>query len=87
MTRERGEKEKSDWTIPEKLPEGASDMEVALFLANHIEHPCGVDVGEGERETLRSFYLREAGRVIEGMAASPARNFLEDKIKEHGERT
>ena len=71
---------------PEKVPEKASDMELAVFLAKHIENPCEVEVEPGKRENIREFYLREAKNMISKMADLDAKKFLEFKIEEYEQK-
>jgi len=67
----------------EKIPEKASDMEVVLFLAGHIDNPCETEVAPGEKENIREFYLKEAERALSEMTNEDAKGFLELKIKEY----
>ncbi|MDP1538843.1 MAG: hypothetical protein Q8M00_02320 [bacterium] len=67
----------------EKIPEKTSDMEIALFLAGHIDNPCEVEVAAGKKENIREFYLREAKKVFSEMTDENAKRFLELKIKEY----
>jgi len=66
-----------------KIPEKASDMEIALLLARHIDNPCETEVAPGEKENIREFYLKEAERVLSKMTDEDAKRFLESKIKEY----
>jgi len=67
----------------EKILEKASDMELALFLAKHIDNPCEVEVAPGEKENIREFYLREAKKALSVITDENAKKFLELKIKEY----
>ena len=58
----------------------ALDMEVAIDLAYHIDHPC-VDPVTGEN--IRDFYLRLAEKQIPKMKNPFARDFLELKLGEY----
>jgi len=60
----------------------ASDMEIALFWAEHIDNPCTVEV-EGEIKNIRYFYLREAERIMSNLKNPFARDFLRLKINEY----
>ena len=42
-----------------------SDLELALFLARHIDSPCEVDV-EGQAYNIRDFYSMETGDKSKG---------------------
>ena len=71
------EKEESFRPItPESLPTGASDMTMALFLMQHIDSPCEVQVGPDEFRTIRQFYITEAERVMKTMENETAREML-----------
>jgi len=63
----------------------ATDMEVALFYATHIDNPCVAEVEPGKFANIRDFYLREAERALLTMKEPSARRFLELKIGEYGE--
>jgi len=63
--------------------EKASDMELAEFLIKHIDNPCTVEVEKGRVENIRSFYIREAKRVLETMTDSVAIDLLKRKIQEY----
>ncbi|MDP3014929.1 MAG: hypothetical protein Q8N28_00675 [bacterium] len=67
----------------EKIPEKASDMEIALFFAKHIDNPCEVEVAPDKKENIREFYLREARNALSKMTNENAKRFLELKIKEY----
>ncbi|MBU1179189.1 hypothetical protein KKB69_02560 [Patescibacteria group bacterium] len=67
----------------EKIPETASDMKIALFLAGHIDNPCEAEVAPGKKENIREFYLKEARRLLSEMTEENAKRFLELKIKEY----
>ena len=66
----------------ERPSEGASDMEIALFFARHIDNPCEVEVAPGKKENIRGFYLREAKKALAEMTEESAKKILELKIKE-----
>lgn len=68
---------------PEPVPLGATDFELAAFLIKHIEEPCGFDLPDGTRHTLREFYLREAKDVLASIKDETAHTLLESKIKEY----
>ena len=67
----------------EKIPERASNMEIALFLAGHIDNPCEAEVAPDQKKNIREFYLREAKNVLSEMTDENAKRFLELKIKEY----
>jgi hypothetical protein len=56
-----------------------TDMEIALFMSNHIQNPCGVAVGE-RNYNIRSFYLRLARETIPALKDSYAIEFLKSVI-------
>ncbi len=66
----------------EKMPEVAGDMEIALFLAEHIDNPCEAEVAPGKKN-IREFYLKEARKMLSKMTEENAKRFLELKIKEY----
>ncbi|HLC87313.1 MAG TPA: hypothetical protein VJH65_03510 [Candidatus Nanoarchaeia archaeon] len=43
-----------------------TDMEIAIFLAMHLENPCGCFVN-GEYKHIREFYMREAENILSRM--------------------
>ena len=60
-----------------------ADMEMALFLGNHIENPCSVKVGD-KTENIRDFYIREAReRIIPTMTNPFAIEYLEKIIAKY----
>ncbi|MFH1592627.1 MAG: hypothetical protein ABIB47_04650 [Candidatus Woesearchaeota archaeon] len=59
-----------------------TDMEVALFIATHIRHPCKVNVEEQEHD-LKEFYIRLARGTIPQLRDEQARGFLEKVIEEY----
>ena len=71
----------------EKMPEKASDIQVAGFFAKHIENPCSVEVEKGKMANIRPFYIREAKKALENMTNPFAIELLEKKIKEYEEET
>lgn len=58
--------------------EPATDMEMALILAKHIDNPCEDEQGNN----IRDFYIREAKKVLETMQDPDAKKFLENAISE-----
>lgn len=66
-----------------KLPQEATDSEVAMFFMAHIDNPCTVEVAPGVIENIREFYLREAKLAMEKMTNEDAKKLLELKIKEY----
>ena len=69
----------------EKMPEKASDIELASFFFKHIENPCGIEVEKGKMANIRPFYIREAKKALEKMTNPFAIELLERKIKEYKE--
>ena len=68
---------------PEPLPEKATDIEMTMFLIEHIENPCEVEVSPGQTENIRYFYLREAERLLPTFTNEQAKELLEQKIEEY----
>lgn len=68
---------------PEKIPEKATDMELALFLMMHIDDPCEAKVEPEVMENIREFYIKEAEKNVKKMTNISARELLEEKIKEY----
>lgn len=60
----------------------ASDLEIALFLAEHIKNPCGILVGS-EEKNIREFYIREAKRVIKNMGREGPKNYLQSIVNQY----
>ncbi len=79
------ESEKPNPLQPERIPEGAAETEVVLFLSRHIDAPCSVEVAPGVVENIRGFYIREAKRFMETMTNENAKHLLELKIAEYEE--
>lgn len=71
---------------PEEIPEGASDMEVAEFLAGHIDNPCEVEVAPGQVENIRDFYIREAKKLLPKITDLEAKRLLELKMQEYKDK-
>jgi len=61
----------------------ATDMEIALFYATHIDNPCVAEVKPGKFENIREFYLREAKKALLKMEEPYAKRYLELKIEEY----
>lgn len=59
---------------PEKLPEEATDMELAMFLIGHIDNPCEAEVEPGVKENIRDFYIREAEKAVQTIANDNAKS-------------
>jgi len=76
------EKPKNEMRL-EKTPEGASDIELAMFLIKHIDNPCQVEVEPGRIENIREFYIRAAERALDEMTNPEAKKLLEFKIREY----
>ena len=68
---------------PEKVPEDATDMELALFLINHMDNPCEVEVAPSVKENIREFYIKRAEEVLVKITNENAKCLLELKIKEY----
>jgi len=79
-----GENFKDDF-VPEKIPERVSDMELVLFLIEHIDNPCEAEVAPGKKENVREFYLNEAKNLLPKLTNEHAKRLLELKIKEYEE--
>ena len=75
-------KENLSMPIKEEEPR-ATDMELALFYATHIDNPCVAEVEPGKFRNIREFYLREAKSALLKMKEPNAKRFLELKIKEY----
>ena len=71
---------------PEKIPEKASDMEVAAFFMRHIDEPCEVEVAPGDIRNIRDFYLREAEGMLDRITDPEAKKILQAKISEYRDR-
>jgi len=83
MSAENPEDSRDKTIEPEKPPEVATDMELALFLAGHIDNPCEVQASENKRENIRDFYLGEARAALPKMTSEDARAILEAKIRKY----
>ena len=59
-----------------------SDMEIAMEIAKHIENPCGIVI-DGKERNIRSFYLREAKKLISNLKDEYALEFLEAIMKKY----
>ncbi|MBM3206225.1 MAG: hypothetical protein FJZ43_01200 [Candidatus Staskawiczbacteria bacterium] len=70
---------------PEKVPEKATDIELALFLIGHIDNPCEAEVVPGVKENIRGFYIKMAEESLEKMSNENAKDLLKSKIKEYEE--
>jgi len=67
--------------------DGATDTEVAMILIEHIENPCETEVAPGGiKMNIRDFYIREAKNALKTMTNSHAKEALEAKIREYGEK-
>lgn len=64
---------------PEQKPEMATDIEVANFLAGHIEAPCE----DLQGNNIRDFYIREARKVLPTMTNEFAKEILEKTIRKY----
>lgn len=56
-------------------PNQKTDMEIVLWLGNHIENPCG--------PRLRENYIRTAKRLIPSFTNPYAKEFLEGIINKY----
>lgn len=56
-----------------------TDMEVVLFLREHIENPCNAIVN-GKEKNIRYFYLDMAEEVIPKLTNPFAREYLQGMI-------
>ncbi len=65
--------------------EKATNMEITLFLSQHIDNPCEVEVYAGQKENIRGFYLKEAEKILLTMTDENARKMMEEKIAEYKE--
>lgn len=61
--------------------EKATDMELALFLTEHINDPCE----DLEGNNIRDFYIREAKRALDEFKDPKAKQLLEDVIQRYSE--
>ncbi|MGM0628815.1 MAG: hypothetical protein ACQESA_00095 [Patescibacteria group bacterium] len=61
--------------------EKATDMELALFLTEHINDPCE----DLEGNNIRDFYIREAERALDEFKDPKAKQLLEDVIQRYSE--
>jgi hypothetical protein len=61
-----------------KNKETATDMELALLLIQHIQHPCEDSNGNN----IRHVYLEEAQRALKTMKDPDAKKLLADTINE-----
>jgi len=62
-----------------KEHEKASDIELALFLIKHIEKPCE----DLEGNNIRSFYIREAQRILNTIKNPDAKKLLVDTMDKY----
>jgi hypothetical protein len=62
------------------LKKAATDTELALLYAIHIDNPC-VDHQTGLN--IREFYIREAESMLPQFTNPEAKLFLEGKIREY----
>jgi hypothetical protein len=61
--------------------EKATDMELALFLIQHINSPCE----NPQKTNIRNFYIREAKRALDTFQNPQAKQLLEDAIQKYPE--
>jgi hypothetical protein len=71
---------------PEKfeVPKDFTDMQVAMFLKQHIDNPCGITV-DGKKVNIKGFYIGEARKMLGGIKNHFARELLEEEIKRYEE--
>ena len=67
---------------PDAVPNHVSDTELVTFLMGHIDAPCEVEVAPGQLENIRSFYIREAQRILPTLQNPFAKEMLEKKLEE-----
>ena len=61
----------------------ATNIEVAIHWANHIENPCGIMVN-GEWKSIRNSYILECKENIIPLMENPlAIKYLQDVIKKY----
>ncbi|GEM_PF-2549683 len=77
--------DQGDGSLLENPPERASDMQLALFWATHIDNPCDPHHNEQYREALRQSYLVQAEQALSRIKEENARQFLQNKIREYRE--
>ncbi len=63
--------------------EKATDMEIVMFLCEHIDNPCGATLDNNQEVNIRPFYIKEAKKIIEKLKNQQAKELLEDKINEY----
>ena len=61
--------------------EKATDMELALFLIQHINSPCE----NPQKNNIKDFYIREAKRALDTFQNPQAKQLLEDAIQKYPE--
>lgn len=61
----------------------ATDIEISIFFATHIEKPCEVEIGEGVKENIRQFYIQEAQKTLETLKDPDAKAFLKETIEKY----
>ena len=61
--------------------EKASDLELALFLSEHIKQPCNVKIPGYEQYNIREFYIRLARESINKMKNQDAADYLKNVIE------
>ena len=65
--------------MTDKIISKASDIEVAVMLGGHIENPCTCE-SNGKVCDIRSFYIREAKRVLPTLTNPFARELLQESV-------
>ena len=63
--------------------EMATDMEMALFYAIHIDNPCEVELGPGLIGNIRNFYIKEVEGILPTIKNPDARKLLESKLEQY----
>jgi len=59
--------------------EKATDMELALFLIQHINNPCE----DLQGNNIRDFYIREAQKALDKFQDPQAEQLLRDTIQRY----
>lgn len=66
---------------PQDLP--MSDTEKVLFLCQHIDKPCEVEIESGKIDNIRYTWISLAKKSIEVIKNEELKRVLENKIKEY----
>jgi len=65
------------------IPKFASDMELVDFLIRNIQNPFELETGDGQSESSRSLYIKEAERHLPDMTNPFAKEMLEAEIDKY----